>query len=217
MPELKAPATHAEFQYSSPEHQAKAAIAGMWLFIADETLFFGGLIYVWLVNQWGHPTAYRRAAEHANLLIGSINTLALLTASLAYTWGLGEVRAGRGRRGYFGFLVTAALGALFVLLKLQEWRLDLEDGLGPGSAFSVRGPDWGGMALFYNFYWAATALHGIHITVGIGLVLWIALGVRRGRYPRSYTTPVEVVGLYWSFVDIVWLVLYPLIYVVGRL
>ena len=217
MPELKAPATSAEFQYSSPEHQATTAVAGMWLFIADETLFFGGLLYVWLVNQWGHPDGYRRAAEHANLLIGSINTFILITASLSYTWGLGEVRAGRGRRGWPAFIATAVLGVLFVVLKVQEWRLDLDDGLYPGTAFRPRGPDWGGMALFYNFYWIATGLHGIHITVGIALVLWIAWRVRRGAYPKGRTTPVEVVGLYWSFVDVVWLVLYPLIYVVGRL
>jgi cytochrome c oxidase subunit III len=216
MPELKAPTAGAEFQYSSPEHQASTAVAGMWLFIADETLFFGGLLYVWLVNQWGHPEGYRRAAEAANLFIGSINTAVLITASLTYTWGLAQVRAGRGRRGWPAFVATAALGALFLALKLQEWHLDLGDGLYPGAAFRPRGADWGGMALFYNFYWIATGLHGIHITVGIGLVLWIAWRVRRGAYPADHTTPVEVVGLDWSFVDVVWLVLYPLIYVVGR-
>lgn len=216
MPELKAPAADAEFQYSSPEHQADTAIAGMWLFIADETLFFGGLIYVWLVNQWGHPEGYRRAAEHANFLIGSINTFVLVTASFAYAWALREVRAGRARRGWPALLVTAALGVVFILLKIQEWNLDLHDGLFPGTAFRYRGPDWGGMALFYSFYWLGTGLHGIHITVGVLLVLWMAWRVRRGDFSPSYTTPVEVVGLYWSFVDIVWLTLYPLIYVVGR-
>lgn len=216
MPDPKAPAAHAEFQYTSPEHQADTAVAGMWLFLASEVLFFGGLIFVWLVNQWGHPEGYRRAAEHANLLIGSVNTLILVTSSFAYTWGVGEARAGRFRGVWRACLVTAALGALFLALKIQEWHLDVLDGLVPGTGFRDRGADWGGMALFWNFYWAATTLHGVHITVGIALVLWIGWRARRGDFARGHTTPVEVAGLYWSFVDVVWLTLYPLIYVVGR-
>ena len=216
MPELKAPAAGAEFQYASAEHQADTAIAGMWLFLASEVLFFGGLVWVWLVNQWGHPEGYRRGAEHANLLIGSVNTLLLLTSSLVYAWALREARAGRSRRVWLASLVTAGLGLAFLLLKLQEWHLDLNDGLFPGTLFRYRGPDWGGMALFYSFYWVATGLHGVHISVGVLLVLWIGWRARRGEFPPSHVTPIEVAGLYWSFVDMVWLVLYPLIYVIGR-
>lgn len=217
MPKLEAPAAHAEFQYSSPEHQADTAVAGMWLFFASEVLFFGGLIYVWLVNWWGHPTGYRRGAEHANLLIGSVNTLLLVTSSLVFSWGLGEARAGRGRRIWTASLITAALGLAFLLLKMQEWHLDILDGLLPGQyTFRLRGPDWGGAELFYSFYWAATLLHALHMSVGIGLVLWIGWRARRGDFPRGRTMPVEVVGLYWSFVDTVWIVLYALIYVIGR-
>jgi len=216
MAELEAPAAHAEFQYASPEHQKGTAVAGMWLFLASEVLFFGGLIFVWLVNQHVHPEGYRRGAEHANLLIGSINTLVLTTSSLTYTWGVQQARAGRDRRVWQACLVTAALGIVFLALKLQEWHLDIIDGLAPGTGFGFRGPDWGGMALFWSFYWAGTWLHGVHITIGIALVLWIGWRARRGDFSRSYSTPVEVTGLYWSFVDIVWLTLYPLIYVVGR-
>jgi cytochrome c oxidase subunit 3 len=217
MPELKAPDAGAEFQYASPEHQADTAVAGMWLFLATEVLFFGGLVYVWLVNQWGHPEGYRRGAEHANLLIGSVNTFLLITSSFTYAWALGEARAGRSRRVWLASLLTAALGIAFILLKVQEWHLDLLDGLFPGTAFRYRGPDWGGMALFYSFYWLGTGLHGVHISVGVVLVLWMGWRARRGDFPPSHVTPIEVTGLYWSFVDMVWLVLYPLIYVVGRL
>lgn len=216
MPELRGPAAHAEFQYASPAHQADTAVAGMWLFLASEMLFFGGLVYVWLVNRWGHPEGYRRAAEHANLLIGSVNTLVLVSSSFVYAWGLREARAGRGRRVWVACLVTAGLGVAFLALKLQEWHLDILDGLLPGTGFRPRGPDWGGMALFWNFYWVATVLHGFHMLAGVGLVLWIGWRARQGAFPRGRTTPVEVTGLYWSFVDTVWLTLYPLIYVVGR-
>ncbi len=149
-------------------------------------------------------------------LIGSVNTLVLVTSSFAYTWGVQQARAGRFRAVWLACLVTAGLGAVFLGLKIQEWHLDILDGLLPGTGFRPRGPDWGGMALFWAFYWAATALHGVHITIGIALVLWIGWRARRGDFTRHYTTPVEVTGLYWSFVDIVWLTLYPLIYVVGR-
>jgi cytochrome c oxidase subunit 3 len=216
MPELRAPAAHAEFQYASPDHQASTAVAGMWLFLASEILFFGGLIYVWLVNQWGHPEGFRRGAEHANLLIGSVNTLVLATSSCVYAWGVREARQGHGQRTWFACLATAALGLVFIALKVQEWHLDILDGLLPGTGFRFRGPDWGGMALFQSFYWAGTGLHIVHLTIGVGLVLWIGWRARRGDFTRRYTTPVEVTGLYWSFVDTVWMALYPLIYVVGR-
>ena len=216
MAELAAPAAEAEFQYSSPEHQASTAIAGMWLFLASEMLFFGGLVLVWLLLHRGHPTGFALATEHANLLIGSINTAVLVTASAAYAYGLHGVREGRAERVVPACLVTMGLGVAFLALKLLEWVLDLREGLFPGPGFGLHGEDAGGAELFYCFYWVATSLHGAHMLIGVGLVGWIAWRAHRGEFSPGYATPVEAVGLYWSFVDLIWIVMYALIYVAGR-
>ncbi len=102
------------------------------------------------------------------------------------------------------------------MLKGYEWKLDFDAHLFPGPGFAITGPNAGPAQLFWSFYFIATGLHGLHMIVGIILVGWIANGARKGRYTASYHTPVEIVGLYWSFVDMVWLMLYPAIYLAGR-
>ncbi|MBV9750713.1 MAG: cytochrome c oxidase subunit 3 [Acetobacteraceae bacterium] len=204
------------FQYASPAHEADTAIAGMWLFLASEALFFGGLFFVWLQLRIRHTGGVTLGAEHANLLIGTLNTAILLTSSLSYTLGVQRAREGRGRATAWAALVTAGLGVAFLGLKLLEWGLDLRDGLFPGVHFALTGQNAGGAHLFYDLYWVATGLHGAHMLVGIGLVLLIARRAWQGEFSPAYTTPVEVTGLYWSFVDVIWIILYALIYVVGR-
>jgi len=216
MAELAAPAAHAEFQYSSAEHQADTAIAGLWLFLASEMLFFGGLVLVWLLLHRSHPAGFAMAAAHANLLIGSINTVLLITASAVYAVGLLSARQGRVERIVPACLITAGLGVLFLGLKGLEWKLDLDEGLFPGAGFGLHGPDQGGAELFYSFYWVATVLHGVHMLIGVALVGWIAWRAWRREFSRSYSTPIEAVGLYWSFVDLAWIAMYALIYVAGR-
>jgi cytochrome c oxidase subunit 3 len=207
---------HAHFQYSDAGHQAETAMSGMWLFLAQEVLFFGALIFVWSYCCYQHPAGFRLATQHANLLIGSINTAVLLTSSFTFTAGLLAIEQGETRRLIQACWSTAALGATFLILKGIEWYKDYDDGLIPGAHFSLTGPDSGGAQIFYAFYYVATVLHALHMIIGIGLVLWIAWRARRGDFSREWSTPVEVVGLYWSFVDVVWLTLYPLIYLVAR-
>ena len=207
---------HTHFQYSDAGHQAEAAMSGMWLFLAQEILFFGALVFVWLYCGYQHPAGFRLATRHANLLIGSINTALLLTSSLTFAAGLLLIQQGEVRRLIQACLATVALGAGFLLLKCLEWYEDVGDGLVLGPGFRLTGPDSGGAQIFYSIYYVATVLHAVHMMVGIGLVLWIAWRARRGDFSKEWSTPVEVVGLYWSFVDIVWLTLYPLIYLVAR-
>lgn len=216
MPELVSPEAHAEFQYSSARHQADTALSGMWLFIATEVLIFGALVFVWLVYHRGHPAGFRLGAEHANLLIGSINTAVLVSSSFAFSWGVREAQAGRNEGVARACAVTALLGLLFLGLKGLEWHEDFSEHLLPGPGFGPTGPDANGAQIFFLFYFVATGLHGVHMIIGLGLVGWIAWKARKRAFTRAWHTPVQVVGIYWSFVDIVWLTLYPLIYVIGR-
>jgi cytochrome c oxidase subunit III len=217
MPEFSAPDAHAEFQYESPTHEAETAISGMWLFLATEILFFGGLFLVWMVYRHAHPAGFALAAEHTEITIGSINTVLLVTSSFAFSLGLYHAEQGDNRRVMQAALVTAAIGIAFLLLKAWEWHDDFDEHLFPGRDFALNGhADAGGAKLFYVFYFIGTGLHGVHMLVGIALVLLVAWRARRGAYSRSHHTGVEVVGLYWSFVDLIWMILYPLIYLAGR-
>ena len=210
------PGPHATFQYADAEHQAETAMSGMWLFLAQEILFFGGLVFAWTYSRYQHPDGFHLATQHANLLIGSINTAVLLTSSLAFTAGLVFIEEGETRRLIQCCFATVGLGLAFLVLKGLEWKLDVDEGLVPGSAFALHGAHSGGAQIYWSIYWIGTVVHAIHMVIGIGLVLWIAWRARRGDFSPSWSTPVEVVGLYWSFVDVVWLTLYPLIYLAAR-
>lgn len=205
-----------EFQYAGMAHQAETGLSGMWLFLATELLFFGGLFFLATV-YWEHfATAIRHASAHAEFGIGTANTLILLFSSAAYAWGVGRARIGDNRGVFRACIVTAMLGVAFLLLKGYEWHDDLDESLFPGTGFALTGAGEGPAKIFWSFYFLATFLHGLHMIMGVGLVTWIGLSARRGRFTAAYATPVEAVGLYWSFVDMMWLCLYPLIYLPGR-
>lgn len=209
-------APHTHFQYADAGHQRETALSGMWLFLASEILFFGGLILVWMFCRHWQPSGFDAGARETVLWIGTLNLLLLITSSFVYSTGIAFVEAGNTRRLVQGCVVTMAIGTLFLLLKFYEWHLDISEDLFPAGSFKITGADAGGAKMFWSFYFIATALHALHMVVGVGLVGWVALQARRGQFSDGWFTPVEVVGLYWSFVDIVWIVLYPVIYLVGR-
>ena len=207
-----------DFQYASPRHQAQTAVAGMWLFLATEVLFFGGLILSWIYSRHWNQAGFDAGARETDLGIGTVNTAILVTSSFVYAVGLAFVRAGNTKRLIQCCGLTLALGLAFLVLKFGvEWSNDFSKHLFPTvEDFKITGPGQGGARLFFVFYFISTALHGVHMIVGVGLVSWIILRARRGEFTPAYYTPVHVVGIYWSFVDIVWLTLYPLIYLIGR-
>jgi cytochrome c oxidase subunit 3 len=210
-----ADAKHVEFQYADKAHQTETALTGMWLFLATEALFFGGLFLLYAIYRARYPEAIADASRHSELAIGTINTAVLLSSSAIFVFGLGRIKLGQSRALFWACVVTACLGVVFLGLKLYEWKLDFDDHLFPNASFAIHGAHEGAAKLFWTFYFIATGLHGLHMIGGVILVIWIALGARANRYDARYYTPVEIVGLYWSFVDMVWLLLYPSIYLVA--
>jgi len=215
---MASPSLTHEFQYASASHQAQTAIAGMWLFLATEVLLFGGLILAWIYSRHFNPVGFDAGGRQTALWIGTVNTVLLITSSFAYGLGAAFLRIGNVRGLIRCLALALLLAAAFLVLKFGlEYRDDFAKHLFPTDLpFGVSGAAANGARLFFIFYFIGTGLHGVHMLVGVGLVLWIIRRARRGHFSPSYTTPVEVVGLYWSFVDIVWLTLYPLIYLVGR-
>ncbi|MBV9655014.1 MAG: cytochrome c oxidase subunit 3 [Acetobacteraceae bacterium] len=204
-----------EFQFHDRDYQSGTALSGMWLFLSSELLFFGGLFLCWACYRIEYASAFAAATRETEFAIGTLNTVILLTSSFAFACAVHFARSGNNRRVVQLSAATALLGTLFFGLKLLEWSKDIAAGNVPGAHFRTPGQA-GGEQLFWVFYWIGTGLHIAHLSVGIGLVGWIAWRARREAFGPGRATPVEIVGLYWSFVDMMWLILYPLIYLAGR-
>jgi cytochrome c oxidase subunit III len=203
------------FQYSSARHEAETAFCGMWLFLATEILFFGPLFLAWIYCRHFNQSGFDAGATQTNLLLGTINTALLVTSSFAYSLGLAFMERGERRRLAQCCVVAWMLGASFLALKFGvEWREDFARDLFPGASFSIEGAARSGAQLFFVFYFVSTAIHGAHMVVGLLLVGWVI--ARAGKFTAERHDAVVVVGLYWSFVDMIWVFLYPLIYLIGR-
>lgn len=202
--------------FSASERKKETATLGMWVFLATEVLFFGVLFGGYLLIRLVHSEAFAIASQRTDLALGSINTAVLLTSSLSMALAVRASSLGV-RRGAAGWLlVTLLLGLLFLGIKGIEYHKDFAEGLVPVLRFEYSGPHRQGVALFFFLYFVMTGLHALHLIIAIGVVGAIAVRTVRGRFSDSYYTPVEMAGLYWHFVDIVWIFLYPLLYLVSR-
>lgn len=201
------------FQFASAVQQNEAATLGMWTFLATEVLFFGALIAGYSAYRLIHPEAFVEAARHTKIVLGTANTAILLTSSAFMATAVEANEAGSRRAAILCLAATALLGLLFLVIKGWEYSLEYGEHLVPGLNFdSAR---YGDVAqLFFLFYFFATGLHALHLTIGIALVGGLAARNASSHPPRSLT--VRMIGLYWHFVDVVWIFLFPLIYLVGR-
>lgn len=205
-----------EVQYATLSQQGETAQLGMWVFIATETLFFGALIFTYFVYRNAYPKEFAEAGKDAVLWCGSVNIGILLTSSLTMVLSINAAEEGRRRDLMFWLLATAGLGIIFVCVKGYEWYLDYQDQVVPAVNFVIKAGEAPAGELFWVFYFIATPLHALHLSIGIALVFYMLWQARQGRLTPAYYAPLEVVGLYWSFVDTVWIFLYPAIYLVGR-
>jgi cytochrome c oxidase subunit 3 len=197
--------------FSDPAQQATAARMGMFLFLATEIMLFGGLLAVALIDRIQHSAAVIAASSRLDLWLGGLNTVVLLTSSLGMAIAAAAAQQSRRRLAVGALFGTAALGLAFLGLKAFEYAQDYESGLLPAIAPPLAPID-PAQVLFLNLYLVATGLHAIHLAIGIGLVLWLAWRVT--RRPADQAMAAELTGLYWHFVDIVWVFLYPVLYLV---
>ncbi len=204
------------FQFASPDQQRQAASLGMWVFLATEVLFFGALLTAYAMYRIRYPADFQEASTHLYLSIGAVNTLVLLGSSLAVA--LAVRRAGDDNMRAAGrmLLCAAVLGVVFLSLKMYEYRLDYHEQLVPVLRFEYRGAgDPAHVKMFMMLYFIATGIHAMHLSAGVAMLMGLWLMNRRGRFSAEHHTPIEMVGLYWHFVDIVWVFLLPLLYMVG--
>jgi len=197
-------------QFTTHPQRRTADMLGMWIFLASETMMFGALFFVFLAYRAGAGYGAGTASRNFDMWSGGLNTAVLLTSSLAMALAVIAAREERQRAAMVRLIITMILGALFLGLKIHEWTREWTEGIRPHIG-PTEGPS--GQQLFFNFYFVATGLHAVHLIVGILLVGGLTIKVARHTAQEMTVT---AVGLYWHFVDVVWVFLYPVLYLVGR-
>jgi cytochrome c oxidase subunit 3 len=203
-------------QFDDLTQQYASTHLGMWLFLLTEIMFFGGLFAGYTVYRSAYPAAFIAGSHHLDIVLGGINTAVLIGSSLTMALAVHAAQGGQ-RRLLVRFLwLTILLGTVFLGIKAIEYSHKFAEQLFPGRGFVHAEPHAGQVRLFFGFYFAMTGMHALHMVIGIALLAWFSLRGWRGRYSPEYYAPIELLGLYWHFVDIVWIFLFPLLYLLGR-
>jgi cytochrome c oxidase subunit 3 len=203
-------------QFDDIDQQKDASTFGMWLFLATEVLFFGGMFCCYTVYRSLFPAAFGAASNHLNLFWGGVSTAVLICSSFFMACAVNSAATGK-KNAIVGYLaVTVLFAVAFLVIEMSEWHMLYEEGLMPGFNFTYREFDPRHVQLFFSLYFSMTGLHASHVTIGIGLLTVTALRAARGTFSPKYYTPVEIAGLYWHFVDLVWIFLFPLYYLIAR-
>lgn len=203
-------------QYDDLEQQHEAAKFGMWIFLGTEVLFFGGLFLSYTVYRYLNQEGFAAASRHTEVVLGGVNTAILLFSSTLVALAVRAAKLEQKRMLTWLLLATALFGICFMGVKGYEYYKDYVAHVFPGPTFEWHEANAGAAEIFFWLYYTMTGLHAIHVTVGIGLMLVLAILAHRGKFARGNFMAVEVGALYWHFVDIIWVFLFPLLYLAGH-
>ena len=216
-----------QHHFENMEQQREAGTLGMWVFLVTEIMFFGGMFLAYTLYRSKYPAAFASASNHLSLTLGAINTAVLILSSLTMALAVFSAQVGKRRNLVICLVSTMVLGVTFLGIKAVEYREKYVYHLIPGKLFPGNPFDAGkvhllpgaakeNVEMFYWIYFAMTGMHAVHMIIGVGLLSVILYFSARGRYGPEYHNPVEISGLYWHFVDIIWIFLFPLLYLLGR-
>lgn len=208
--------TGIEDQFESAGQREYADTFGMWIFLATEVLFFGGLFLAYAVGVFNEAEGFRLARQETNLLLGSVNTGLLLTSSFVMTLALRAAQTGNPKPVRALLLVCVAIGTVFLMLKSYEYVEDAHKHLVPSFAFEWDKPHPEAARHFFFLYFVMTGLHFVHLTIAVGLTAVVAVAIPRRDPPPGWQARMEVTSLYWHFVDIIWVIFFALLYLGGR-
>jgi cytochrome c oxidase subunit 3 len=206
---------HHAHHFASANEEFEASKQGMWVFMVTEVLMFGGLFVAYAIFRGMYPEMFHEAHKYLAVNLGMLNTLILIMSSISMAYAVSSTQRGQRDRAIVALLVTILFAFGFLVVKYFEWAHKFHDGLLPGGHFTNVEIHAKKADLFFSLYFMMTGLHGIHIIIGICLISWLIKRSARGDFHPGYYTPVELVGFYWHFVDLVWIYLFPLLYLVG--
>ena len=216
-------AGHLKHYFVSSDQQFDAAKMGMWLFLVTEILLFSGMFVAYAVYRAWHPEVFAHASELLDWRLGGLNTLVLLASSFTVALSIHFVQKGQNKKVVVLLLLTLLCAAIFMVIKYFEYTGKFAHGVFPGAGYAphgeVNGHDYAEYDIpfapqFFSIYFIMTGIHGVHVLVGMGLFVWLVIRVIRGHFSPAWYTPVELTGLYWHLVDIIWIFLFPLLYLI---
>jgi cytochrome c oxidase subunit 3 len=202
--------------FDNLEQQAEAASLGMWVFLLTEILFFGGAFLVYTVYRHMYHDAFVVASHSLDVTLGTINTAVLIGSSLTMALAVHAAQTGSKRLIQVFLVLTMVLGCMFLGIKGVEYAHKFHEHHVPGPYFAFDAKYVREAQIFFSLYFVMTGLHALHMIIGIGVMLVMLWKASRGQFSPEYYVPIEVTGLYWHFVDIVWIFLFPLLYLIGR-
>jgi cytochrome c oxidase subunit III len=206
---------HLAHHYKSMEHQFDAAKLGVWLFLCTEVLMFGGLFVGYIIFHSLYPDMFAEGAKHLDWRLGATNTVVLLVSSFTMALAIRFAQTNDRKKSFWMLGLTLLCAATFMIIKYFEYSHKIHLGLEPGRLFHFKDAASSNLALYFSFYFLMTGLHGSHVLVGMGLITWLMIRTKRGDFDPNYYTAVEGVGLFWHLVDLIWIYLFPLLYLVG--
>lgn len=226
-----------QHHFENMEQQREAGTLGMWVFLVTEIMFFGGMFLAYTLYRYQFPGAFVSASNHLDIKLGAINTAVLIVSSFTMAMAVYSTQIGRQKSTVICLILTMILGAGFLGIKAIEYKAKYDDHLIPGKLIPgrpfnpevarpgetdphklhlVEGATVQNVELFYWIYFAMTGMHALHMIIGLGIMAVLLIMALKGRFSPEYHAPVEISGLYWHFVDIVWIFLFPLLYLLGR-
>lgn len=204
--------------FDSAEHEFEAGKLGMWLFLVTEIMLFGVFFAGYGLFMYLYPEMYHEAHQELNKQMGALNTIVLLVSSLTMALAIAFIQRDQKGKSMVCLAATFVCACIFLVVKYFEYKVKFQHGLLPGAYFHpvedihFKAPN---AALFFSFYFVMTGTHGLHVLIGMALIAWIMFRTNRGDFNSRKFAPVEFVGLYWHIVDLIWIFLFPLIYLVG--
>ena len=205
-----------QHHFDDMAQQIDASTLGMWVFLVTEIMFFGGLFTAYLVYRHAYSEGFAEASHHLNVTWGAVNTIVLIVSSLTMALAVRSAQISAPARTQVAWIAaTMVLGAAFLGVKAIEYTDKFTHHLVPGPNFHWEGKHPAPAQIFYSLYFCMTGLHALHMIIGLGIMTVIGIMAWRRQFDADYYTPVEIAGLYWHFVDIVWIFLFPLLYLIG--
>ncbi|MBX3039710.1 MAG: cytochrome c oxidase subunit 3 family protein [Bdellovibrionaceae bacterium] len=208
---------HYAHHFKNADHEFVTSKQGIWLFMVTEILMFGGLFVAFFIYHAMYPEMFAEGAKQLDWRMGFTNTLVLIFSSFTMALGIHYIQKGDARKATWNLSATILCGAIFMVIKYFEYTHKFHLGFFPGKYLDVArvGAEHANLGLYFGFYYCMTGLHGIHVLTGMSLIVWVLFRHLRGDFNPHYYTPVEGVGIFWHIVDLVWIFLFPLLYLVG--
>jgi cytochrome c oxidase subunit 3 len=204
-----------QHHFSDMEQQHESAKLGMWIFLLTEVLLFGGLFVAYGIFRSWYPDMFLNAHKHLDVTLGTINTIVLITSSLTMALAIRSIQVNNKKQSMLFLIATLLFAFTFLVIKYFEYSHKIELGQIPGKFYTYTGIEGTNPHIFFSIYFSMTGLHGLHVLIGMIVISWVLIRTYNNHFSSDYYTPVEMAGLYWHLVDMIWIFLFPLLYLIG--